>query len=128
MSYSTARARLEALGCDLGDTVWVALRPNLDRFDDIASLSLMVTGPVTPVVEDEAFAAAALDVLPQMIDANAWSVWTEAVKASTGAKGKALFMPLRHILTGQERGPDMATLVPLIGRERIVRRLRGETA
>jgi glutamyl-tRNA synthetase len=128
MSYSTARARLEALGCDLGDTVWVALRPNLDRFDDIASLSLMVTGPVTPVVEDEAFAAAALDVLPQMIDANAWSVWTEAVKASTGAKGKALFMPLRHILTGQERGPDMATLVPLIGRERIVRRMRGETA
>lgn len=128
MSYGTARARLEALGCDLGDTVWDALRPNLNRFDDIASLSLMVTGPVTPVVEDEAFAAAALDVLPETIDANAWSVWTEAVKASTGAKGKALFMPMRHILTGQERGPDMATLVPLIGRERIVRRLRGETA
>jgi glutamyl-tRNA synthetase len=128
MSYRTARGRLEALGCDLGDTVWDALRPNLNRFDDIASLSLMVTGPVTPVVEDEAFAAAALDVLPETIDANAWSVWTEAVKASTGAKGKALFMPMRHILTGQERGPDMATLVPLIGRERIVRRLRGETA
>lgn len=128
MSYGTARGRLEALGCDLGDTVWDALRPNLNRFDDIASLSLMVTGPVTPVVEDEAFAAAALDVLPETIDANAWSVWTEAVKASTGAKGKALFMPMRHILTGQERGPDMATLVPLIGRERIVRRLRGETA
>lgn len=128
MSYGTARGRLEALGCDLGDTVWDALRPNLNRFDDIASLSLMVTGPVTPVVEDEAFAAAALDVLPETIDENAWSVWTEAVKASTGAKGKALFMPMRHILTGQERGPDMATLVPLIGRERIVRRLRGETA
>ena len=37
-------------------------------------------------------------------------------------------MPLRLILTGQAHGPDMATLVPMIGRERIVRRLKGEAA
>ena len=37
-------------------------------------------------------------------------------------------MPLRLILTGQAHGPDMATIVPLIGRERIAPRLRGETA
>ena len=75
-----------------------------------------------------AFAAAALAVLPETIDAGAWSAWTNAVKESTGAKGKALFMPLRHILTGQPHGPDMATIVPLIGRERIEKRLKGEVA
>ncbi|KPF84221.1 glutamine--tRNA ligase [Brevundimonas sp. AAP58] len=128
MPFAVAKPRLAALGCDLGEAVWDALRPNLNRFGDIVGLSRMVTGPVTPVVEDAAFAAAALDVLPETIDADVWAAWTEAVKARTGAKGKALFMPLRHILTGQERGPDMATLVPLIGRERIVRRLKGETA
>ncbi|MBX9707113.1 MAG: glutamate--tRNA ligase, partial [Caulobacteraceae bacterium] len=128
MPYAVARPRLAALGCDLGEAVWDALRPNLNRFGDIVGLSHLVTGPVTPIVEDAGFAAAALDVLPETIDAGVWAAWTEAVKARTGAKGKALFMPLRHILTGQERGPDMATLVPLIGRERIVRRLKGETA
>jgi glutamyl-tRNA synthetase len=128
MPYAVARPRLAALGCDLGEDVWDALRPNLNRFSEIVGLSHMVTGPVTPIVEDAGFAAAALDVLPETIDAGVWAAWTEAVKARTGAKGKALFMPLRHILTGQERGPDMATLVPLIGRERIVRRLKGETA
>lgn len=128
MPYAVARPRLAALGCDLGEAVWDALRPNLNRFGDIVGLSRLVTGPVTPIVEDAGFAAAALDVLPETIDAGVWAAWTEAVKARTGAKGKALFMPLRHILTGQERGPDMATLVPLIGRERIVRRLKGETA
>jgi glutamyl-tRNA synthetase len=128
MPYAVAKPRLEVLGCDLGEAVWDALRPNLNRFGDIVGLSRMVTGPVTPIVEDAAFAAAALDVLPETIDAGVWAAWTEAVKARTGAKGKALFMPLRHILTGQERGPDMATLVPLLGRERIVRRLKGETA
>jgi len=31
---------------------------------------------------------------------------------------------LRRALTGLDHGPDMATLLPLIGRERAVERLR----
>ncbi len=128
MDYAAAKPRLAALGCDLGETVWNALRPNLQKFADVIDLERIISGPVTPVIEDAAFAAAALELLPSTLGADAWSVWTNAVKERTGAKGKSLFMPLRHILTGQEHGPDMATLVPLIGRERIVRRLSGETA
>ena len=116
------------MGSDLGEEVWNALRPNLEKFADVVELERIISGPVTPVIEDPAFAAAALEVLPASLDADAWSVWTTAVKERTGAKGKALFMPLRLILTGQAHGPDMATLTPLIGRERIARRLAGETA
>jgi glutamyl-tRNA synthetase len=128
MDYATARPRLEALGSDMGEGVWNAIRPNLQKFADVVDLERMIRGPVTPVIEDPAFAAAALEVLPDEIGDDSWTVWTNAVKEKTGAKGKALFMPLRHILTGQPHGPDMATLVPMIGRERIVKRLRGETA
>jgi glutamyl-tRNA synthetase len=128
MDYATARPRLEALGSDMGEGVWNAIRPNLQKFADVVDLERMIRGPVTPVIEDPAFAAAALEVLPDEIGDESWTVWTNAVKEKTGAKGKALFMPLRHILTGQPHGPDMATLVPMIGRERIVKRLRGETA
>ena len=49
----------------------------------------------------------------------------EHIKAATGAKGKALFMPLRAALTGELDGPEMAKLLPLIGRERAQRRLEG---
>ena len=128
LDYAAARSRLQALGCDMGEAVWNTLRPNLQKFADVVDLERMISGPVAPVIEDPAFAAAALDVLPPVIDADAWSVWTQAVKERTGAKGKALFMPLRLILTGQAHGPDMASLVPLIGRDRIVRRLSGESA
>ena len=128
MDYATARPRLDAMGSDLGEEVWNALRPNLEKFADVVELERIISGPVMPVIEDPAFAAAALEVLPASLDADAWSVWTAAVKERTGAKGKALFMPLRLILTGQAHGPDMATLTPLIGRERIARRLAGETA
>ena len=128
MDYATARPRLDAMGSDLGEEVWNALRPNLEKFADVVELERIISGPVTPVIEDPAFAAAALEVLPASLGADAWSVWTTAVKQRTGAKGKALFMPLRLILTGQAHGPDIATLTPLIGRERIARRLAGETA
>ena len=80
------------------------------------------------VIEDAAFIEAAAGLLPEVIDETAWSAWTNAVKAETGAKGKALFMPLRLALTGQAHGPDMAALAPLIGRETIQRRLKGEAA
>jgi len=128
MGYPTAQPRLQALDCDLGEAFWEAVRPNLTRFSDVQPLAQVVTGPVEPVIEDPAFTAAALEVLPQVIDAGAWSAWTNAVKERTGAKGKALFMPLRLAVTGQPHGPDMAALAPLIGREKIERRLRGEAA
>jgi glutamyl-tRNA synthetase len=50
------------------------------------------------------------------------------VKEKTGAKGKALFMPLRQALTGLDHGPELAALLPLIGRDKALRRLAGESA
>ena len=126
LTYAEAQPRLAALGVDLGETFWDVVKANLNKFADVAEMAKIVTGPVTPVIEDPAFAAAALEVLPEVIDAGAWSAWTAAVKEKTGAKGKGLFMPLRLALTGQPHGPDMAAMAPLIGRDAIVRRLKGE--
>ena len=128
MDYATAQPRLAALNADLGEAFWNGVRGNLQKFADVVEMATMVRGPVTPLIEDPAFAAAALAVLPETIDESLWPVWTAAVKEATGAKGKALFMPLRLMITGQAHGPDMATLAPMIGRERIVKRLNGETA
>jgi glutamyl-tRNA synthetase len=50
---------------------------------------------------------------------SSWSDWTTAVKAASGRKGKGLFMPLRRALTGQDHGPDMASLMPLLQKVRV---------
>jgi len=128
MSYEVAKSRLAELNVDLGEDFWNVVRPNLNFFKDVVALAQIVNGPITPVIEDPAFAAAALNLLPEEITSDVWSVWTGAVKAETGAKGKGLFMPLRLALTGQAHGPDMGAIVPMIPRERIVARLKGETA
>ena len=128
MPYDIAQPRLVELDADLGEAFWSGVRGNLQKFADVIEMATIVRGPVTPTIEDTAFAQAALAALPETIDETLWPVWTAAVKEATGAKGKALFMPLRLMITGQAHGPDMATLAPMIGRERIVKRLNGETA
>lgn len=128
MPYEVAKPRLAELGVDLGEDFWNVVRPNLNFFKEVVDLAAIVNGPITPVIEDAAFAEAALKLLPEEIGADVWSVWTGAVKAETGAKGKGLFMPLRLALTGQAHGPDMGAIVPMIPRERLVARLKGETA
>lgn len=110
------------------DVFWTVVRANLETITGAADLWPIVSGPITPVIEDAAFAAAAVAALPDDLDDQAWSTWTGTLKVETGRKGKALFMPLRQALTGQNHGPELAPLLPLIGREKILARLNGETA
>jgi glutamyl-tRNA synthetase len=129
MSYDAVRERLATLGVGGGEPFWLAVRTNLTRVADAAEWWRVVEGPVTPVIENPGFIAQAATALPpEPFDTATWKTWTEAVKAATGAKGRALFMPLRQALTGLDHGPEMTALLPLIGRERAEARLRGQVA
>lgn len=109
--------------------LWDAVRPNLTKLSDARDFARLVSGPVTPVIEDAALAATATDLLPpEPWDESSWGTWTKAVGAATGAKGRGLFHPLRLALTGQEHGPELKKLLPLIGRAKVLARLKGETA
>jgi len=81
------------------------------------------------VITDHALATTAKSLLPaEPWNETTWKGWTGAVQKGTGVKGRALFMPLRQALTGLDHGPELAPLLPLIGRARAAARLRGETA
>ena len=87
----------------------------------------MIEGPVdAPEVpeEDRAYLVQAAEVAGQIDWANdPWHALTATLKDATGRKGKTLFLPLRLALTGRAQGPDMAALLPLIGRDRTIARL-----
>ncbi|HEY4170868.1 MAG TPA: hypothetical protein VGM96_29010 [Reyranella sp.] len=66
------------------------------------------------------FVAEAADTLPAgPWNETSWKSWTGGLAGSLGRKGKALFHPLRLALTAQQTGPEMAKLLPLIGRARL---------
>ena len=118
--------RLDALGLSISEALWQAIRGNVETLSDAALWAQVTDGDISPIIEDADFAAKAAFVLPQAPwDDTTWKTWTDAVKAETGAKGKALFMPLRKALTGLDHGPELKALLPLIGRDKVLARLGG---
>ncbi len=105
---------------------WLAVRGNLDKVADAGFWWQVCHDDITPVIEDEDLCKAAITCLPEgEITPDIWKIWTKAISEATGAKGRGLFMPLRLALTGRNAGPEVAGLLPFIGREKIIKRLSG---
>jgi len=112
------------------ETFWVAVRDNLDLLSEARGWWDVVSGTIIPpVIEGEgAFLQEALAALPaEPWNSEVWKHWTTALRDATGRKGRALFHPLRLALTGEEKGPELAALLPLMGRDRVVERLKQAT-
>lgn len=126
LAYDAVADRLAELGIKDAEAFWSAVHGNLETFSDVKLWWAVVDGDVTPQVEDAQFLKTAAEHLPDgPWNETTWSEWTGAVKEATGAKGKALFHPLRLALTGQGSGPEMKALLPLIGRDKAMARLTG---
>jgi glutamyl-tRNA synthetase len=109
------------------EAFWLAVRGNLDLLSEARGWWDVVAGTIVPPpIEGEgAFLHEAIESLPpEPWNGEVWRVWTDALKQVTGRKGRALFMPLRLALTGEDHGPELRELLPLIGRVRAEQRLR----
>jgi glutamyl-tRNA synthetase len=121
MDFATASARLPE---GANEAFWLAVRGNLTRIEEAADWWAICSTPIeAPPPEDPDLLAAAARLLPEILDQTSWKTWTAAIKSTTGKGGRALFHPLRLALTGRETGPELAGLLPLIGRTRVLERL-----
>ncbi len=129
LPFGAVEKRLSAMGVAGGEAFWEAVRSNLAVLGDAEFWWQVVAGPLEPAIENRELCRMAAGLLPpEPWDEGTWSTWSSAVKEATGAKGKALFSPLRLALTGREHGPELKQLLPLIGRARAAARLEGKTA
>ncbi|HEV2132098.1 MAG TPA: glutamate--tRNA ligase family protein, partial [Longimicrobiaceae bacterium] len=65
---------------------------------------------------------AALTELPEW-EAEAINTAVRDAGRRAGVRGRALFVPLRLALTGEEHGPELAGVMRVLGRERVLERL-----
>ncbi len=119
LDVAAVQDHLDALGvpADLAAAFWEVARENITTLNDLEAWWQLCRDGAEPLIDDEdaAFVAEAMALLPEgPFDSETWGQWTSEVKAATGRKGRGLFMPLRKALTGQNHGPDMATLMPLM--------------
>lgn len=125
LAYQDVKDRLATAGVGGGEAFWNAVRGNIEKVEDAAFWWQKVENAV-PVIDadDREFVTSAAGLLPpDPWDETTWNTWVGAVKQETGRKGKGLFMPLRKALTGEEHGPELGLLLPLIGREKTLDRL-----
>jgi glutamyl-tRNA synthetase len=125
LAFAAVKDRLPE-GAD--ERFWLAIRGNIDLLTEARRWWEVVAGEITPPdlnADEAALVKAALAVLPADVSApDAWKGWTMAVAAVTGIKGRPLYHPLRAALTGEDQGPEMAMMLPLIGRDRAAARLQ----
>lgn len=118
----------DRLPAGMDAAAWDAIRPNLETLAEAADWWAVVTGDLPPPAlpdEDRAYLAEAAAIAAALDwSGDVWHALTGALKDRTGRKGKPLFLPLRRALTGRDHGPDMAALLPLIGKDRTLARLR----
>ncbi len=110
---------------------WDAVRGNLSTVAEADGWWRVIVGPLAEIADPadrDYFAAAAALLAATDWGSDIWPRWTAALKAASGRKGRALFHPLRVALTARDTGPEMAALLPLIGRDAALARLAAAAA
>jgi len=100
---------------------WLAIRGHIDLLTEARHWWDVVNGTIFPPIPDGAapLVRQARATLPEAPwDERTWTTWRAALPAGADAA-------LRLILTGEDQGPELAVLLPLIGRPRVLERLRG---
>ena len=128
LEFAEVRERLPE---GMAEADWTAIRPNLSRVAEAGDWWEILHGHVEQAAppEDRDFLAAAADAAAAIDWRDPpWPQLIARLKETSGRTGKALFQPLRRALTGRDSGPEMAVLLPLIGREEAITRLRAAAA
>ncbi|KAA6205604.1 MAG: glutamate--tRNA ligase [Candidatus Tokpelaia sp.] len=132
LPYEQAAAALAGQGIkgDKAKAFWAVIRNNIDKLSDASVWWPLITDKAIkfiPASYDEAtFLQKAAELLPlEPWNHESCGQWIGAIKQASSRKGKELFKPLRHALTGRDSGPELADLLPLMGRELVFYRLTG---
>ena len=128
MDYEDIINKLKTMDLNITKEFWYLIRGNIEILDDVKVWMNVCFGNIQTKNIDDDFISLALKLLPQdQFNENTWSIWTNLLKIESGKKGKDLYKPLRLCLTGQDNGPEMASLISIMGRDKVIERLSFDT-
>jgi glutamyl-tRNA synthetase len=118
---------LNKMNISITKEFWNLIRGNIALLKNVKDWWDICFGTIDSIIENQDFLDLALEVLPiDQFNETTWSTWTKTISQETGKKGKELYMPLRLCLTGQNKGPEMADLILMMGRDKVIKRLSNQ--
>lgn len=129
-SFAEISPRLKQMNLDkINENFWLIVRKNLNTLNEIELWNSICFDKVIPITNNSEFLNACAGCLPtDNWNETIWEKWMQNIITTTGKKGKELFMPIRLALTAMEHGPELKSMIYLLGKEKILKRLSGETA
>ena len=125
LNFDEVSERLKNINEKIDEKFWNTIRSNLETVEGVKQWSDIVFDSKSIEAEDKEYIKSAMELIPDdPWDENTWELWTSAIREKTGRKGKELFLPLREAFTGMSHGPEMKLLIQLIGREKILERVK----
>jgi len=108
---------------DVDENFWLFIQNNIEFFHECLEWRNIIFSTSSYNFDNPEFLKEAALLLPDdPFTINTWDEWILLIKNKTGLKGKDLFMPLRKALTGKEKGPELKYLLPLLTKEKIVKK------
>lgn len=127
MPFKEAQKRLKNLTVsNITEDFWETVQPNLNNLKEFEEWHQICMQDINPVIseEDKNFLKSSVNMLPPIPwNENTFSLWIKNITNTTSRKGQELYRPLRLALTGLEHGPELKYLLPLIGKEKTIKRL-----
>jgi glutamyl-tRNA synthetase len=124
-TYEEVKDKLNNLiGGEVSENFWLSIRSNLKKLNEVKIWWDVCYNFHYQNVQEKEYIKLSRTLLPEGdFNQNTWKEWTESIKSSTKRRGKDLYMPLRIALTGIDHGPELSVLLPIIGRDEVIRRL-----
>ena len=105
--------------------IWIFAQNNITFLDDVKNWSKIITSTID--LEKQNIPVSLIEIAIESIPEEpftyeTWDIWTKSINQKTGLKGKDLFMPLRLILTGRDKGPELKNFLPLLDKQTLLRK------
>jgi glutamyl-tRNA synthetase len=136
MNFSDVEKKIKSLGIDgITEEIWKTVHHNISKLEDLRLWQKIFFSELIDYSScsmdqiEHDFWQIAYETIPQTpweeykTYDDIWSAWINRIKEKTKRKGKDLFMPIRKALTGMNHGPEMKSILPLIGKKTVEKRL-----
>ena len=118
------KINLENSGVDL-KKLWIFSQNNIEFLKDIENWFKTIDTFIQIEnydIPDTLIQAAIENIPDEPFTYETWDSWTKSIITKTGLKGRSLFMPLRLILTGKDKGPELKNFLPLLDKQTLLRK------
>jgi len=103
---------------------WKFTKNNINYFSDVLYWWKIINKEDVYPTKEQSYLNIASQLLPNdPFDITTWDKWTSTINVNTKRSGKELYLPLRLALTGQENGPELKYLMPLLNKNQVLKKL-----